>query len=125
MAIGKAEILAAQDRPTERVNVPEWGGEVIVRTLSGAERDAYEDETLKTDGKSLVVNRKNARARLVARCLCDESGNRLFSDAEAVALGSKSAAVLDRLFGIAQRLNGMTPKDEAALLGNSDADRSA
>ena len=35
-------ILAAEDLRTEEVPVPEWGGSVIVRTLRGDDRDAYD-----------------------------------------------------------------------------------
>jgi hypothetical protein len=39
--------------------------------------------------------------------LCDATGNRLFEDAEITALGRKSALALDRVFAVAQRLNGI------------------
>jgi hypothetical protein len=39
--------------------------------------------------------------------LCDATGNRLFEDAEITALGRKSARALDRVFAVAQRLNGI------------------
>jgi len=35
-------ILEAQDLQHEEVYIPEWGGSVRVRTLTGAERDAFE-----------------------------------------------------------------------------------
>ena len=38
------EILESEDLATETVSVPEWGGSVIVRALTGTERDAYEAE---------------------------------------------------------------------------------
>jgi len=34
-------------------------------------------------------------------------GDRLFADADIAALGSKSAKALDRVFAVAQRLNGI------------------
>ena len=40
--LSKEAILAADDLPREKVNVPEWGGEVLVRTMSGTDRDAFE-----------------------------------------------------------------------------------
>ena len=99
-------ILAADDLPRERVNVPEWGGDVFVRTMTGTERDAFESSLIgKDSGKEGRL--ENVRARLVSLALCSESGERLFDDAEIAALGKKSARALDRVFGVAQRLNGI------------------
>lgn len=100
--LSKDAILAADDLPRETVNVPEWGGEVLVRTMSGTDRDAFEASLLEKDGRM-----ENVRARLVALTLCDAQGDRLFNDSEIAALGRKSARALDRVFSVAQRLNGI------------------
>ena len=100
--LSKDAILAADDLPRETVNVPEWGGEVLVRTMSGTDRDAFEASLLEKDGRM-----ENVRARLVALTLCDPQGDRLFDDSEIAALGRKSARALDRVFSVAQRLNGI------------------
>ena len=100
--LSKDAILAADDLPRETVSVPEWGGEVLVRTMSGTDRDAFEASLLEKDGRM-----ENVRARLVALTLCDFQGDRLFDDSEIAALGRKSARALDRVFSVAQRLNGI------------------
>ena len=100
--LNKAAILAADDLPRESVTVPEWGGEVLVRTMTGTERDAFETSLLEKDKRM-----ENMRARLVSLTLCDETGERMFSDDEVTALGKKSAIALDRVFAVAQRLNGI------------------
>lgn len=108
--LDKAAILAADDLPRETVAVPEWGGEVCVRTMTGTERDAFESGLLAKEGRM-----ENVRARLVSLTLCDEQGERLFDDAEVATLGKKSARALDRVFAVAQRLNGIgTEAAEAA-----------
>lgn len=112
------DILKAQDLPTERVSCPEWGGEVIVRGLTGAERDAFEQGIVETRGKNTRMNLKNIRARLVALTVVDEQGNRLFSDDDVEPLGRKSATALNRVFEVAQRLSGLTPADVEELAGN-------
>ena len=98
----KDAILAADDLPKERVNVPEWGGDVYVRTMTGTDRDAFEASLIGKDGRL-----ENVRARLVSLTICSESGDRLFTDDEIAARGSKSAKALDRLFAVSQRLNGI------------------
>ncbi len=102
-ALSRAAILAANDRPLTPVDVPEWGGSVFVRVMSGAERDSYESGLVGADGKSRDM--RNLRARLVVRVACDEAGARLFADEDADALGSKNADALDRIFTAAVRLN--------------------
>lgn len=113
----KAAILAAQDLKHEDVEVPEWGGTVRVRGFSGAERDAFEASfatpelyaAVKAKGPSAIS--ENIRARLVAFCAVDEAGALLFTDADVVELGKKSAAALDRVYAVAQRLNGLSNAD--------------
>ena len=116
----KSQILEADDRPVEKVQTPEWGDDafVLVRSISAAERDKFEQSIIEERGKSTRTNLENIRARFAAMCVVDEEGARVFSDAEASALGNKSAAVLDRIFGTAQRLNGMSAEDVDELAGN-------
>lgn len=102
-----AAILAAKDLTPEVVAVPEWGGEVAVRGLRSAERDAYETTMFKTEDGRRVLNTENARARLVVLCCVDQNGNRIFTDDDAQALGLRSAAALDRVYTVAARLSGL------------------
>lgn len=112
--LGRDQILAAQDLPTVDVEVPEWGGTVRVRMMTGGERDAFEAGTITRHGRKIEQNLVNIRARLVALCVVDEKGQRLFSEADAVALGQKSAAALNRVFNAAQQLNALTEEAAAA-----------
>jgi hypothetical protein len=111
----KDSILAAVDLKRETVPVPEWGGDVVVQELCGTDRDAFETSLFKGEGEARVFVTENMRARLVVRCLVDGEGKRLFSDADAAALGAKNAAVIDRLYDVAQRLSGLGQK----ALGNA------
>ncbi len=112
--LGRDQILTAQDLPTVDVDVPEWGGTVRVRMMTGGERDAFEAGTITRHGKKIEQNLVNIRARLVALCVVDEKGQRLFSEADAAALGQKSAAALNRVFNAAQQLNALTEEASAA-----------
>jgi hypothetical protein len=103
---------------TEVVDVPEWGGEVIVSEISGAARDAFEASLVKGKGKQRQQDLANIRAKLVVRCVVDGDGNRVFSDADAADVGELPAAGLDRVFSVAQRLNGFKDEDIAELEGN-------
>lgn len=120
----REDILGKPDLPTEVVSVPEWGMEVRIRALSAAERDAYEASCMKRLGSGkdakLELSFDNMRAKLVARCLVDEQGARVFQDADIPALGGKNADAMDRLFVVAQRLSGLRDEDFQELLGNSE-----
>ena len=114
------QILQAKDIQTEEVHVPEWGGTVLVRALDGEERDALEASMIQGKGKNAQVNLKNLRAKLVARSIVDENGKRLFEDGDIPALAKKSAAALNRVYEVAQRLSGITPEDVDELTKNSE-----
>ena len=120
----REQILQANDIITETLLVPEWGGEVRVRGLSGAERDKFESSTVELHGKRRELNLANVRARLVSLSLVDENGKRIFSDADIHVLGRKSAAALDRVFSAAQRLSGLTDEDVEELAKNSNGGQS-
>jgi hypothetical protein len=104
----KEQILKAEDLKTETVEVPEWGGSVNVRTMTGTERDAFEQSIVEGKDKT---NLANIRARLCAATIVDDKGNRIFSDEDAIELGKKSAAALYQIATVAQKLNGFRNKD--------------
>ena len=113
----REQILQCDDLPKETVKVPEWGGEVQVRTMTGTDRDAFEASLISKEvGKEGRL--ENVRARLVSLTLCDEAGSRLFTDSDITALGGKSARALDRVFAVAQRLNGIGA-DQADVAKNA------
>jgi len=113
--LNRESILQTNDLPSELVSVPEWGGEVYVRTLTGTERDAFEQAL---SGKKNKPNLDNVRARFAVLTICDENGKRLFSDGDVKALGEKSASALDRVFEVASRLNGFSSEDAEELAKN-------
>lgn len=125
--LSRVEILESEDLRTEVVPVPEWGGAVIVRALAGTERDSYESSifTTKKGETTPELNLQNIRAKLASKTIVDEEGKRLFSDADIVALGLKSAAALDRVFAVAQRLSRLTNEDVKELTAQLGNDQSA
>lgn len=120
MPLDKATILAAinaaSDIKTEKVNVPEWRTDVYLKVMSGVERDAFEagysDQRM-----------ANFRERFLVVTLCDQAGERLFSDEQVETLGRRSSLVLARLFEQAWKLN-MLSADAVDRAGESSgADR--
>ena len=121
--LNREAIFAAPDIQTEDVLIPQWGGTVRVKNLTASERDAFEESTTTQRGNNLELNRKNFRAKLVALCVVDEDGKRIFDDKDIHKLGAKSAAAMDLLFAAASRLSGISKDDEEELLKNSEGDQ--
>ena len=129
--LSKEDIFKADDRPVRDVEVPEWGGTVRVRGLTGAGRDEYESslravqEVEQPDGtvlQKMVPNTLNSRAKLASLSIVDSDGNQLFSELDVGRLGQKSSAALDRVVAAASELSALGGSAaEGELEGNSGA----
>ena len=121
-------VLQANDETIEELDMPEWGFKVHIRTLRARERDVFYKSCVGKDGRQQYP--ENMHARFCALVLCNESGDRLFSDQQVAQLGNKSARALDRIFDAGQKLNKMNSDAveeaeknlEAATSGDSPSD---
>ena len=116
------QILEKNDITTEEVLVPEWvDAPLYVKTMSGLERDTWERSMFQENEEGNIdKNLKNYRAKLLARTLCEDKEGliRVFTDEDALALGKKNSAVIDRCVTVATKLNGIEAKDKKALVKN-------
>lgn len=115
-SLTKDAILAASDLSTESVACPEWGGAVLIRSMTGTQRDAYEQSLMtKDEAGSYVVNTESMKVKLVVATAVDDAGNALFTAADIPALSAKNASVIERLATVATRLSGLgkSATDEA------------
>ena len=120
MKLSKQAIIEVNDVKIEFVDVPEWGGEVGIRLMSGAARDKFDAWMMQrvkpinptddpTDPKTKrTMDTQGMRSFLLSLTLCDETGALLFAD-DTATLDTKSATVLNKLFDKAQEVNGLTP----------------
>lgn len=101
MALTRDQILAARrNRKPHRFEVPEWGGDVFIRVLSAEDQLAY-------DG----VEAKEVPGRVLIDSLCDENGERLFTDEDYAELIKEDFPVIMRVFAEAAHLNGLSTKE--------------
>lgn len=122
MSLSREQILKVDDIKLESVEIPQWGGTVWVKGFTGAERDAFEISIMEfREGKKPKMVLENMRAKLCALTICDESGNRIFTEADIPALGKKSAKALSIIFDKAQELNGLSDEDVEKLSKNSES----
>lgn len=120
--ISKANALKTRPREYKWIRVPEWGGDVCIRSLYGEERDAFEETIVRRRGTDVQTNTKHLRARFIAWTVVeDEGGALMFSEDDIPSLSKQPARVLDRIFAVAQALSGMSDDDVDQLAGNYSA----
>ena len=118
-ALTREDILNCEDIKIEVVNVPEWGGCVSVKAMTGQERDAFEASIVEVRGTAQSFKLENIRSKLVSKTVVDpETKKPLFTVGDIEALGKKSAAALDRIFSVSQKLSKITSADVEELAKN-------
>jgi len=114
----REQILECNDLPSAVVKVPEWGGEVLVRGLTGAQRDWLEASMFTGKRGNREANMENFRAKIVCLSVSDENGNPIFTEKDVAALSKKSALALQRVFNVALKLSGLTQEEAEQLTKN-------
>ncbi len=97
----REEFLSKSIKPRS-VELPEWETSVFVRAMTTAERFGWSAVVTKDE-----TDAANNLMALLVRCICDESGLRLLTDADTEALAGKDFVVLDRIGKVAMELNGI------------------
>lgn len=106
-------ILSADDIVSERVNVPEWGVDVDVRTMTGAERARIMQAAADAGGR---VDFERVFPDVVIACSHDpETGERVFGFDDRDALMAKSGAAIDRIAQVGLRLSGFTEASQTEM----------
>lgn len=128
VVLGIDQILAAQDLDREWVSIPEWAPPkaentddygVYVRSLTGRERAAWQEASLKGQGKNATVNFQATTVKLVVFATVTESGDRVFTESNASDLQKKNSKVLERIADVAMRLSGIGDAEMQEVSGNS------
>ena len=114
--IDKLAIAAAEDLKSIEVEVPEWGGFVRLKEMSGSRVQQFWESC--RDDKGQII-RTVVQPNLLKCSLVDAQDLPLFNDDDISVLMGKNAAVLMRLFDAAQKLNGMGAPE--AAVKNSEA----
>jgi hypothetical protein len=117
-------ILKTDDRRIEPVKLPEWGGELFVRNLSGTELSDWQDLCAsRTDPKTKkVTNSRGLKGALLVAAACDADGAPVFQEGDAEWLEGKNAAPLNRVWDKACEMSGIGGDEKKKLEKNSDDD---
>ena len=120
MSLTRDEILNnPPPLPEVKLDVPEWGGQVRIRTMKA--KDRAQLEHMATQRKD---DYRGLKERLVIMTVLNGDGGLMFTEADFTALGEQSSKVIDRIASVAMELNGMTDKDAEDLVGNLSSDPS-
>jgi hypothetical protein len=105
------KILAIQDdTPSEIVNIPEWGVDVLVRGFSLGAKDDFLASVLDPETRKPNLKAFNVGV-LIGTAYDPETGAKLFTESDIPVLKQKSAAIVARLVDVGSRLSGLA--DEA------------
>lgn len=115
----RAEFLGLKE--TEFQDVPLGGGRAVrVRTLSEKERSEHELSVLDKEGNWSRKLASEQRVRLLARCLVNQDGSRMFGDNEYFLLREVLGKYAGLVYTAARKLNGFSDSDVEELEKNSD-----
>jgi hypothetical protein len=118
-------ILSKEDVVIEPLVIPEWGGiTVYVRTMSSGDQGKFRAQSMRkipTADPNVTKEEFDDRfftEKLAVYTVCDEEGNLVFTPEDIPELAKKSAVVMQRIFEVAARLNGLREKDVEAAAKN-------
>lgn len=103
MALTRDDILGLQDISVKEILVPDWDKKVCIRKLTRGQQDEltrrrFGKASFKQVGKAQEMESQveifGHDAWIAAQGLCDESGNRLFTDKDIEKLNEKSGEAI-------------------------------
>ena len=117
--LNRESLLAKEDLEIIEVDLGKGEG-VYVRQMTGYERDLWERSIVEVDAKGNVERKADDfRAKLAVCTVCDKEGKLVFKVIDSKALSrSMSAARLEKIVEVAQRLNKITEEDKDELVKN-------
>ena len=120
----RGDLLKKEELLKEKVELNENGDYVFVRQMTAHEKNVWEMSQMKKtlDSKKKVqydLTLDDFRAKLAVCCVCDENGNLLFDPKDYLELSANiSAATLEKIVDVAQKLNAITEEDKEEMVKN-------
>lgn len=114
--LSRSEVLA-KVLPTKVLDVPEWGGAVKVRSMTGLERDRYE-LAMQLEKEKGLASAFSLRGFVATSCCLDEDGSQLFRPEDQDAVSGLNAGALDRILEAVLSLSRMSAQSLVDAEGN-------
>jgi hypothetical protein len=112
----KLDILSLGRLKTEAVQV-EGGDEIIISEMGASDSYVlFSDPALQDSTGNM--NMSVFAPALLARCIVDSSGSRIFNDEDIATLSRLPAELFNQLGSVALRLNGISPESQAEEIKN-------
>lgn len=107
------DFLAANDLDLKEYEIKAngYGGIVYLKKMSAKDQIEFEELSQGKDKNSILT-------KLIVMCVCDEHGNKLFTEADVDALNNKSAAAILEVFNAILESNFMSNQDIEDLAKN-------
>ena len=119
VVISKEQILNVKDYDVREVDVPEWGGMIRLKSMSGKERDAFESKCLTRNKGGKIFNVDGLKALLITCVVMNPDNDELmFTSDDIENLNKKSAKVINQLFEVASEMNGLGKEAVDELVKN-------
>jgi len=113
--LSRNDVLQAEDFETREVEVPEWGGTLLVRELSADEVERIGFGQMDSKGNRDLRKAKGLRMRVISWAAIAEDGTPLFNKGDVEKLAKKSSRAIGRVFDTIQKLSGIVIEEERLL----------
>lgn len=107
------KILAAEDIPSETLQITEWNVDLLIKGMTAGERIALMQSAF--DQATGQVNMAAVYPDVVVACAHDpETGEPVFTNADKPAILSKSSAAVEKIADVGLRLSGIGKEESDA-----------
>jgi hypothetical protein len=94
-------IKEADDIKNQTVVIPEWGGDILIKSMSGRLRSNLEQKIASN------APHGDIKMLILLNCCINEDGSRMFKDSDKSWLTEKAAAPLETLFVAICKMSGI------------------
>ena len=122
MTIASREaLLKLCERRYSTVEIPERDISIRIQSLSEAEKSQYETCLIAKNGRGIMRERlQDATRRLIALCVVDEEGKRIFLDSDLSAIANLDSYISSRIYDACQEHCGFNKGDIDETVKNSE-----
>lgn len=93
-------------------------GHIKVYGLTAGEKDDWENNVVRSSGKTQQIKLANARAVLIVKCVRDSQGRPIFTSADIGKISEIPAHIIDPILVVARKLSGMDADEIEDLVKN-------
>src|SRR5262245_6505109 len=101
------QMLMGNDTEYDLIDVPEWGGQVRIGSLTAEQMVKWTEAKTET-----LLDRRNAGLLLLVSSIVDADGHRIANASHVAAFRGRSAKVLNRIIDRILKMNGLIVSEE-------------